>query len=71
MNYNYIYGLSGNGLDFLRLQNNFYRVMNQRGIRAGFLWINQLSNRLPALYQSTDWRFDGLEDDFYLRSSAN
>jgi len=71
VNYNYVYDLSGNGLDFLRLQNNFYGVMNQRDIRARFLWINQLNNRLPALYQSTDWRFDGLEDDFYLRSSAN
>jgi hypothetical protein len=45
--------------------------MNQRGIRSGFLWINQLNNRLPGLYQSTDWRFDSLEDDFDLRSCAN
>jgi hypothetical protein len=71
VNYNYIYNLSGNGLDFLRLQNNFYGVMNQRGIRAGFLWINQINTRLAALYQSTGWRFDGLTDYFYLRSSVN
>jgi hypothetical protein len=71
VNYNYIYNLSGNGLDFLRLQNNFYGVMNQRGIRAGFLWINQINTRLAALYQSTGWRFDGLQDYFYFRSSVN
>jgi hypothetical protein len=71
VNYNYIYNLSGNGVDFLRLQNNFYGVMNQRGIRAGFLWINQINTRLPALYQSTGWHFDGLKDYFYLRSSVN
>jgi hypothetical protein len=71
VNYNYIYNLSGNGLDFLRLQNNFYGVMNQRGIRAGFLWINQINTRLVALYQSTGWRFDGLQDYFYFRSSVN
>ena len=68
VNYNYIYNLSGNGLDFLRLKNNFYGVMNQRGIRAGFLWINQINTRLASLYQSTGWRFDSLQDYFYLRS---
>jgi len=71
VNYNYIYNLSGNGLDFLRLQNNFYGVMNQSGIRAGFLWINQINTRLASVYQSTGWRFDGLQDHFYLRSSVD
>jgi hypothetical protein len=68
VNYNYIYNLSGNGLDFLQLQNNFYGVMNQRGIHAGFLWINQTEGRLAALHQSMAWQFDGLSDYFYLRS---
>ena len=71
VNYNYIYNFSGNGLDFLRLQNNFYGAMNQRGIHAGFLWVNQINTRLSVLYQSTGWRFDGLKDYFYLRSSVN
>jgi hypothetical protein len=68
VNYNYIYSLSGDGLDFLQLQNNFYGVMNQRGIRAGFLWINQANNRLVALYRAAGWRFDGLQDYFYFRA---
>ena len=68
VNYNYIYSLSGNGLDFLQLQNNFYGVMNQRGIRAGFLWINQANKRLADFYQATGWRFDGLQDHFYFRA---
>jgi hypothetical protein len=68
VNYNYIYSLSGDGLDFLQLQNNFYGVMNQRGIRAGFLWINQANNRLAALYRAAGWRFDGLQDYFYFRA---
>jgi len=68
VNYNYIYSLSGDGLDFLELQNNFYGVMNQRGIRAGFLWINQANNRLAALYRAAGWRFDGLHDYFYFRA---
>ena len=67
VNYNYIYSFSGNGLDFLQLQNNFYGAMNQRGIRAGFLWINKANNRLAALYQATGWQFDGLQDYFYFR----
>ncbi len=71
VNYNYIYNLSHNALDFLRLQNNFYGVMHQRGIRAGFLWINQSETRLAALHASMGWRFDGLKDYFYLRSSVN
>ena len=71
VNYNYLYSFSHNGLDFLRLQNNFYGVMHQRGIRAGFLWINQTDTRLAALHKSMGWRFDGLQDYFYLRSSLN
>ena len=71
VNYNYLYNFSHNGLDFLRLQNNFYGVMHQRGIRAGFLWINQTDTRLAALHESTGWRFDGLQDYFFLRSSVN
>jgi hypothetical protein len=68
VNYNYIYNVSGDGLDFLQLQNNFYGVMNQRGIHAGFLWINQSNNRLAALYRAAGWRFDGLQDYFYFRA---
>jgi hypothetical protein len=71
VNYNYIYNLSGNALDFLRLQNNFYGVMHQRGIGAGFLWINQTNTRLATVYQSTGWCFDGLQDYFFLRSSVD
>ena len=69
VNYNYLYNFSHDGLDFLRLQNNFYGVMYQRGIHAGFLWINQTDTRLAALHQSMGWRFDGLQDYFFLRSS--
>ena len=68
VNYNYIYSLSGDGLDFLELQNNFYGVMNQRGIRAGFLWVYQANNRLATLYRAAGWRFDGLQDYFYFRA---
>jgi hypothetical protein len=68
VNYNYVYNLSRNAIDFLRLQNNFYGVMHQRGIHAGFLWINQTETQLAALHESTGWRFDGLKDYFYLRS---
>jgi len=71
VNYNYLYNSSGNGLDFLRLQNNFYGVMHQRGIRRGFLWINQANTRVAALHESMGWRFDGLQDYFYLRSCMN
>jgi hypothetical protein len=68
VNYNYVYNLSRNAVDFLRLQNNFYGVMHQRGIHAGFLWINQIETRLAALHESMGWGFDGLKDYFYLRS---
>jgi len=68
VNYNYIYNLSRDPIYFLRLQNNFYGVMHQRGIHAGFLWINQTESRLAALHASLGWSFDGLSDYFYLRS---
>jgi hypothetical protein len=69
--YNYLYNLSRNALDFLRLQNNFYGVMHERGIRAGFLWINQTNARLAVLHKSMGWRFDGLKAYFYVRSPVN
>jgi hypothetical protein len=68
VNFNYIYSLTGNAIDFLRLQNNFYGVMHQRNIHAGFLWINETENRLAAVHQSAGWQFDGLKDYFYFRS---
>jgi hypothetical protein len=71
VNYNYLYNTSGNALDLLRLQNNFYGVMNQRGIRRGFLWTNRTNARMAALHESMGWRFDGLQDYFYLRPSVN
>ena len=42
--------------------------MNQRGIRAGFLWSNRAQHRLAALYEATGWRFGSLEDHFYFRA---
>jgi hypothetical protein len=71
VNYNYLYNLNGNALDFLRLQNNFYGVMHQRGIHRGFLWTNQTNTRVAALHESVGWRFDGLKAYFYFRSSVN
>jgi hypothetical protein len=71
VNYNYLYNASGNGLEYLRLQNNFYGVMHQRGIRRGFLWTNQANTRIAALHESKGWHFDGLQDCFYLRSAVD
>jgi hypothetical protein len=71
VNYNYLYNSSGNGLDLLRLQNNFYGVMCQRGIRRGFLWTNETNTPVAALHESMGWHFDGLQDYFYLRSSVD
>jgi hypothetical protein len=71
VNYNYLYNLTNNGLDFLRLQNNFYGVLHQRGVRRGFLWVNETNTRLAALHESMGWRFDGVQDYFYLRSSVD
>jgi hypothetical protein len=71
VNYNYLYNSSANALDFLRLQNNFYGMMHQRGIRRGFLWIDETNTRVAALHESMGWRFDGLQDFFYLRPCVN
>jgi hypothetical protein len=71
VNYNYLYNVSSDALDFLRLQNNFYGVMQQRGVRRGFLWTDQANTRIAALHESMGWRFDGLSDSFYLRFSMN
>jgi hypothetical protein len=31
-------------------------VMHERGVRAGFLWINETNARLAALHKSMGWR---------------
>jgi hypothetical protein len=64
VNYNYVCSLSGHSFDFLQLQSSFYGVMNERCIRAGFLWINRAQQGLAALYR----RFDGLQEHFYFRA---
>jgi hypothetical protein len=64
--YNCIYSLSGDSLDFLQLQISFYWVMNQRGIRAGLLWINQANKRLATSYRAAGWKIDGPQDYFFL-----
>ena len=71
VNYNYLYNSSGNPLDLLQLQNNFYGVMYQRGVRRGFLWTNQTNTRVAAMHELMGWRFDGLQDYFYFRSSVS
>jgi hypothetical protein len=68
VNYNCVCRPRGHSLDFRKLQSNFYGVMNQRGIRAGFLWINRAQHGLAALYQATGWRFGGLQEHFYFRA---
>ena len=68
VNYNYVYSLTGNGIDFLNLQNGFYRLMRQHGIQAGFLWVNETEQGLSRLHNSMGWQFDGLKDYFYLKA---
>jgi hypothetical protein len=67
VNYNYVYSISGNSLDFLRLQQDFYGVVQERGFRAGFLWINEKNKPLAALHEARGWQYDTLRDFFYFR----
>jgi hypothetical protein len=68
--YNYIANHSEGPMDWLVLQRNFYGVMTERGISAGFLWVENTNERVIRMHKSFGWTLDGVQDLFYLRKSS-
>jgi len=71
VNFHQLYNASESSLDVLALLLNFYGLMHEQGIRSGILWVNTAKTDVIRLHQNFGWRFDGLEDYFYLRHGAN
>ncbi len=67
VNFNHFCNQSDDPLDSLYLLENFYGLMSQRGVRAGFLWVNEANVRVVRLHRAFGWQFDGLQDHFYLK----
>ena len=68
VNYNHLYNLDTQGMNFLVLQSSFYGELFRRNIRAGFLWVHQANAGVIRMHQALGWRFDGLQDHFFLKS---
>lgn len=67
-NYNFLYNRSGNPMDLLSLQSAFYRLLGEKGIRAGFLWVDRRNTGVSRMHERMGWRFEGLEDHFHLKA---
>ena len=67
VNCNYLYNRSADGLALLMMQSNFYGLMNEKGVRSGFLWVNSTNFGVSRMQESLGWKFDGLQDHFYLK----
>ena len=64
VNFNYWFN-EGNLLNSLDLVTNFYGLMNAKGIKSGFLWVNVEKKGVLKLHQTFGYNFDGLEDHIY------
>jgi hypothetical protein len=67
VNCNFVYNSSNNVLDWLFLQRNLYGLMNQQGIRRGFLWVESENVEVIKMYKTQGWYFDGVIDKFFVR----
>ena len=67
VNFNHLFNRSESSLDLLRLLSHFYGVAAERGLQSGFLWVNSANEGVIRLHRSFGWRFDGLQDHFFLR----
>ena len=70
VNFNHLYDRSGDSIATLMLLSNFYGLMRERGIHAGFLWVNSTNVGVINLQRNFGWSFDGLQDHFYLKGCA-
>jgi hypothetical protein len=65
-NFNFLYN-SGGALNLSHLLGNFYGVLTERGIQAGFSWVRRTRPQVLKLHQSFGWKKDGLVDYIYMR----
>ena len=68
VNYNYVFMTSANLEDFQVLQENFYGLMAQKGIRSGVLWVNEMNTQVIEMNELLGWKFDGLMNRYYVHN---
>jgi hypothetical protein len=66
-NFNFLYN-SGGPLSLSSLLGNFYGLLNERGVHAGFSWVRRTRPLVLKLHESFGWKKDGLVNRIYLRS---
>ncbi|MEI7911062.1 MAG: hypothetical protein WCK77_15610 [Verrucomicrobiota bacterium] len=69
-NYNYLFNSSADPVDFLMLQNNFFGLLDQRGVRAGILWVDEKNTRVLKMNEVSGWKLDGLMTQYYVKVTA-
>jgi len=65
--FNFLYNRGGS-VGLSRLLGNFYGVLTERGVKAGFGWVRRTRPLVLRLHESFGWKKDGLVDRIYLRS---
>lgn len=66
--YNYMFNDSNNPSDFLMLQENFYGLVAEQGIRSGVLWVNEANAPVIKMHKLFKWQFDGLVCKYYVHT---
>ena len=70
VNCNFIFNTSGNAIDWLILQKNFYGLMSEQGIRRGFIWVKDTNLEVIDMYRKQVWYFDGVASHFLVRQTT-
>jgi len=65
-NFNFLFSSRG-ALGLAHLLGNFYGVLTERGVQAGFSWVRRTRPMVLKLHESFGWKKDGLVDYIYLR----
>jgi hypothetical protein len=65
-NFNFLYN-SGGAVNLSQLLGNFYGLLTERGIQAGFSWVRRTRPQVLKLHQSFGWKTDGLVDYIFMR----
>lgn len=65
-NFNFLYNQGGSA-NLVHLLENFYGVLNERGIQSGFSWVRRTRPLVLKLHESFGWKKDGLVDHIYMR----
>jgi hypothetical protein len=66
-NFNYMVNKSINPVSFMYSMQNFYAHLKNAGLQHGYLWVDSHNVKVIRLHEKFGWKFDGLQDAFYIK----